>query len=100
MMIIKLKSIATNVNYDTGILKDYYKILTEAGYDVKVFNELDLTERSPEHINNNTFLEIEIENDLNAILKIGELLGKDLIFRAEKSIKDYCHFLVYDDYWE
>lgn len=100
MMIIKLKSIATNVNYDTDKLKEYYKILTEAGYKVEVIHELDLTERHPEHINNNTFLEIEIENDLNTVLKIGELLGKDLIFRAEKSIKDYFDFLVYDDYWE
>ena len=99
-MLIKLKSIATNVNYNTTYLKGYYEILTEAGYEVKVFNELDLTERNPEHINNNTFLEIEIKNDLNIILKIGELLDQDLIFRAKKSIKDYCDFLIYDDYWE
>lgn len=97
-MYIKLKSIATNVNYDTDKLKEYYKILTEAGYKVKVFDDFYFTKIKPEQINDNSYLEIKIKNDFNAILKLGDLLGRDLIFRAEKSIKDYCDFLVCDDY--
>lgn len=99
-MLIKLQSIATNVYCNTAQLKYYYKTLTEAGYKVKVFDEISLTEVKPELIDNTSFLEIEIKNDLNIILKIGELLDQDLIFRAEKSIKDYFDFLIYDDYWE
>ena len=70
------------------------------GYKVKVLDDFEFTKIKPEQIENTSYLEIKIENDLNAVLKIGELLGKDLIFRAEKSIKDYFDFLIYDDYWE
>ena len=95
-MLIKLKSIATNVNYDTDKLKEYYKILTEAGYEVKVFNELDLTERHPEHINNNTFLEIEIENVINrsrATAVIYSTKKKDVIKKVEDKLPTVKYFI-------
>ena len=97
-MIIRLKSVATNYNYRTNNLKDYFEILKDY-YLIKICNESDQIITS-DQIDNNSYLELKIRNSIFELQFIAEILGHDLILQAEHSSKEYLCFMIYDDYME
>jgi hypothetical protein len=98
MIVIKLKSIATNYNYCMNNLKDYFLEL-KGYYKVRLCNEIG-SDIDVYKVNENSYIELKIRNDIFELQSISEILGHDLIFQAEHSSKEYLCFLIYDDYWE
>ena len=97
-MIIRLKSVATNYNYRTNNLKDYFEILKDY-YLIKICNESDQIITS-DQIDNNSYLELKIRNSIFELQFIAEKLGHDLIYKSNYSTKDILCFMIYDDYME
>ena len=103
-MLIRLQSVATNYNYYTSKLCEYYRILKDK-YHVDLYNSKTLKKIEEYQINVNTvdensFIEFDINNDLNALKELAEVLGADLILRPEKCTTAYLYILVHDDFWE
>lgn len=96
--IIRLKSVATNYNYRTNNLKDYFDLLKEY-YLIKICNESDQIITS-DQIDNNSYLELKIRNSIFELQFIAEKLGHDLIYKSNYSTKDILCFMIYDDYME
>lgn len=96
--IIRLKSVATNYNYRTNNLKDYFDLLKEY-YLIKIYNESDQIITS-DQIDNNSYLELKIRNSIFELQFIAEKLGHDLIYKSNYSTKDILCFMIYDDYME
>ena len=96
--IIRLKSVATNYNYRTNNLKDYFEILKDY-YLIKICNESDQIITS-DQIDNNSYLELKIRNSIFELQFIAEKLGHDLIYKSNYSKKDILCFMIYDDYME
>ena len=97
-MIIRLKSVATNYNYRTNNLKDYFEILKDY-YLIKICTESDQIITS-DQIDNNSYLELKIRNSIFELQFIAEKLGHDLIYKSNYSTKDILCFMIYDDYME
>ena len=97
-MIIRLKSVATNYNYVTNNLKDYFEILKDY-YLIKICTESDQIITS-DQIDNNSYLELKIRNSIFELQFIAEKLGHDLIYKSNYSTKDILCFMIYDDYME
>ena len=96
--IIRLKSVATNYNYRTNNLKDYFEILKDY-YLIKICTESDQIITS-DQIDNNSYLELKIRNSIFELQFIAEKLGHDLIYKSNYSTKDILCFMIYDDYME
>ena len=96
--IIRLKSVATNYNYRTNNLKDYFEILKDY-YLIKICTESDQIITS-DQIDNNSYLELKIRNSIFELQFIAEKLGHDLIYKSNYSKKDILCFMIYDDYME
>ncbi len=95
-MIIRLKSVATNYNYQIYKLKDYYEVL-KTKLKVRLVNA-KLQEIEPRQVTERSFIEIETENNLNILNNISEYLGWWLVFNPDDSVKDCLTFLVKDDF--
>lgn len=95
-MIIRLKSIATNYNYQIFRLKDYYEIL-KTKLKVRLVNA-KLQEIDPGRVTEHSFIEIDTENNLNILNKISYFLGYSLLFMPDESVKDNLTFFVKDDF--
>ena len=95
-MIIRLKSVAANYNYQTFKLKDYYEIL-KTKLKVRLVNA-KLQEIDPWKVTEHSFIEIETENNLNILNKISYFLGYSLLFMHDESVQDNLTFFVKDDF--
>lgn len=95
-MIIRLKSVAANYNYQTYKLKDYYEIL-KTKLKVRLVNA-KLQEIDPWKVTEHSFIEIETENNLNILNKISYFLGYSLLFMSDESVQDNLTFFVKDDF--
>ena len=95
-MIIRLKSVAANYNYQTFKLKDYYEIL-KTKLKVRLVNA-KLQEIDPWKVTEHSFIEIETENNLNILNKISYFLGYSLLFMSDESVQDNLTFFVKDDF--
>ena len=95
-MIIRLKSVAANYNYQTFKLKDYYEIL-KTKLKVRLVNA-KLQEIDPWKVTEHSFIEIETENNLNFLNKISYFLGYSLLFMSDESVQDNLTFFVKDDF--
>ena len=95
-MIVRLKSVAANYNYQVYKLKDYYEIL-KTKLKIRLVNA-KLKEIEPWKVTERSFIEIETENNLNILNKISEILGYSLIFMPDDSVKDNLTFFVKDDF--
>ncbi len=97
-MIIRLKSVATNYNYYINNLKDYFLELNDY-YRARLCNangsNIDVGK-----MNEDSYIELKIRNNIFELQAISDILGHDLIFQAEHSSKEYLCFMVYDDYME
>ena len=97
-MIIRLKSVATNYNYCINNLKDYF-------LELKDYYRARLCNASGSNIdvgkmNEDSYIELKMRNNIFELQSISEILGHDLIFQAEHSSKEYLCFMIYDDYME
>ena len=97
-MIIRLKSVATNYNYYMNNLKDYFMELKDY-FNARLCNEFG-ADIDVSKLNQNSYIELRIRNNLFLLQSISEILGKDLIFQGEHSSNEYLCFMVYDDYIE
>lgn len=95
-MIIRLKSVAANYNYQIYKLKDYFEIL-KTKLKIRLVNA-KLQEIEPWQVTEHSFIEIETENNLNILNKISEILDYDLLFIKDNSVKDNLTFFVKDDF--
>ena len=95
-MIIRLKSVATNYNYQIYKLKDYYEIL-KTKLKVRLVNA-KLQEIETWQVTERSFIEIETENNLNILNKISKFLDYSLLFMPNDSVKDCLTFFVKDDF--
>ena len=97
-MIIRLKSVATNYNYVTNNLKDYFMELKEY-YRARLCDETG-SDIDVNKVNENSYIEIKLRNSIFELQFIAEILKHDLILQAEYSSKEYLCFMIYDDYME
>lgn len=97
-MIIRLKSVATNYNYCTNNLKDYFMELKEY-YRARLCDETG-SDIDVNKVNENSYIEIKLRNSIFELQFISEILKHDLILQAEHSSKEYLCFMIYDDYME
>ena len=96
--IIRLKSVATNYNYRMNNLKDYFMELKEY-YRARLCDETG-SDIDVNKVNENSYIEIKLRNSIFELQFIAEILGHDLILKAEHSSKEYLCFMIYDDYME
>jgi len=97
-MIIRLKSVATNYNYRTNNLKDYFMELKEY-YRARLCDETG-SDIDVNKVNENSYIEIKLRNSIFELQFIAEKLGHDLIYKSNYSTKDILCFMIYDDYME